>query len=481
MAIYYHGVRVLEEETALAIPVEGTAALQVIFGTAPVNLAANPYGATNVPVRCNSFSEFVENFGYSDDFKKYTLCQSADMNFRVFAVAPIIFVNVLDPNVHLKENEEKQFTVLNNQALVNIEGILMDTIAVKNGEAVLEADVDYITSFDSDGHVIVTFLEDGAGDGLQAVTISSKSIDAELVTKKEIIGGYDVQTGKETGMELVRQVFPRFEMTPGLLLAPGWSQDAEVAAVLNSKCEGINGVFTCECLVDLDTEQAKKYTDCKQVKEANGLSGKHEIVLWPKLKLGEKVYAYSAVYGAVTAYTDASNGDVPNMPTSNKLIRVAGTVLEDGTEVILDQTQANILNGQGIVTAFNDSGWKTWGNNTAAYPAVKDPKDRWICCRRFFSWWGNSFILTYKDRVDDSANKKLIEAICDSENIRGNSYASQGKCAGVRIEFNAEDNPVEGLLDGKLVFRQHLAVYTPAEDIVNILAFDPDMLSEALS
>jgi len=75
----------------------------------------------------------------------------------------------------------------------------------------------------------------------------------------------------------------------------------------------------------------------------------------------------------------------------------------------------------------------------------------------------------------------LIESICDTENIRGNSYVSQGKCAGARIEYRVEDNPIEGLVNGKLVFRQHLAPYTPAEDIANILAFDPDMLSDALN
>ncbi|MFQ8879459.1 MAG: hypothetical protein ACLR7N_13725 [Roseburia hominis] len=39
MATYNHGVRVLEEVTALAVPVSGTAGLQVVIGTAPINLA----------------------------------------------------------------------------------------------------------------------------------------------------------------------------------------------------------------------------------------------------------------------------------------------------------------------------------------------------------------------------------------------------------------------------------------------------------
>ena len=39
---YQHGVRVIEEPTGVAAPISGTAGLQVVFGTAPVNLAKNP-------------------------------------------------------------------------------------------------------------------------------------------------------------------------------------------------------------------------------------------------------------------------------------------------------------------------------------------------------------------------------------------------------------------------------------------------------
>lgn len=481
MAVYYHGIRVLEEETALTMPVNGTSALQVVFGTAPINLAANPVESVNVPKICNSFQDCVEYFGYSDDFEEYTLCQSMYANFKLFAVAPIVLVNVLDPSKHVKENTETQYTVAAGQVFIGIQGILLDTVKVLNGEEELTADVDYVASFDSNGDLLITLIAGGKGENATTLKVASKSIDPSLVTKEDVIGGYDALTGIETGIETVRQVYPRFGYTPGLLLAPGWSHIPEVGAVLASKSEELNGVFRNENLLDLDTKKAKKYMDCKQVKEDSGYQDKHSIVLWPMVEVDDRKFYYSAIYGALVAYMDATNDDVPNLYPSNKLLGITGAVLADGTEVVLDQTQANVLNGQGIVTALNDSGWKAWGNNTACYPGVTDPKDRWIGCRRFFSWWANSFILTFKEKVDDPTNKKLIESICDTENIRGNSYVSQGKCAGAKIEFTEEDNSTTALLDGKIKFRQHLAPYTPAEDISNVLAFDPDMLKNALS
>ena len=103
---YNHGIRIEEQATSIVAPITGSAGLQVVIGTAPINLAKDPYSVTNVPLIAYSFSEAASQLGYSDDFKKFTLCQSMDASFRIFNVAPIIFINVLDPKKHKKDNTE---------------------------------------------------------------------------------------------------------------------------------------------------------------------------------------------------------------------------------------------------------------------------------------------------------------------------------------------------------------------------------------
>jgi hypothetical protein len=127
------------------------------------------------------------------------------------------------------------------------------------------------------------------------------------------------------------------------------------------------------------------------------------------------------------------------------------------------------------------NGFRLWGNNTAAYPGNTDPKDRWFSVRRFLNWAANTFILTYFARVDSPANPRLIEAIVDSENVRGNGFVARGVCARYEIEFNDSENTTADLLDGKLTFHQYITPYTPAEDIEDIIEFDPDALSSALT
>jgi len=480
---YNRGVRILENPTALTAPIIGTAGLQVIVGTSPVNLAEDPQRAVNTPMVANSFAEASAAVGYSDDMS-FTLNQSIYASFKLFPVAPVILINVLDPKKHKKACEEASCPVKDGQALMEQTGVLLSTLNVKNGAEDLMQGEDYLATFDNDGYVVLTLLADGKGAGAETLTVTGDKIDPTKVTERDIIGGYNVSTGEESGLELIRQVYPRFGMTPGLIVAPGFSRHPSVSAVMAAKCEDINDMFRCECVVDVDctADGAQRYTDVKAVKEKSGLVSPHMAAVWPKVKAGGMALYYSAVFAAITAYTDAGNDDIPNLSPSNKMMAVTATCLddEDDTEVAIDKAQANMVASYGVITATNINGFRTWGSNTAVYPSSTDPKDRWFNCRRFFSWWGNSFILSYFQYVDRPLSKRLVKSICDAENIRGNAYVAQGKCAGARIVYQPDDNPVTDIINGKITFRQYLAPFPPAEDIVNILEFDPAMLQSAL-
>lgn len=481
---YKHGVYNAEQATSLTTPIQGSAGLQVIFGTAPIHLSKNPAEAANTPKLCYSFAECQEAVGYSDNFKDFTLCQSIDACFRVFNVAPVILVNVLDPTkpAHTTKNEETECSVADGQAVYPVRCVLLDTLKVKNGATELVQDTDYTAAHDDDGNVVITLISEG-GKSAATLTVASTSLNPAGVTKEDVVGGISAATGKETGMELVRQIYPKFGLVPGLLLAPGWSQDPVVAAALQAKVEGINGVYNCNCLLDIPTEgenAAKTYSEVKIAKEKLGASTNHGAALWPMVAVGEKKYHYSAMFAALQTYTDASNGDVPEN-ASNKDLRITATVLADGTEIMLDQEQANLLNGQGVITAINANGFKSWGNNTCAYPSTTDPKDRWLKVRRFFDWDGNNFVLTYFQKVDKPGNRRLIQSIVDSQNIIGNGYVARGYCAGYRVEFRDDENPNTNLLDGHLTVHTFLAPYIPAEQIENIREYDTDALEAALS
>lgn len=481
---YFHGVYNREIGTSLTAPIRGTAGLQVIFGTAPIYLAEDPEKAVNVPKLCYSFEEAAKAVGYSDDFKNFTLCQSIDACFRVYNVAPIVVVNVLDPKkpAHTTQNAAASYAVNDGVVTYDKAMVLLASLAITAGEAKLVAGEDYEAEHDDNGNVVITMLSETAKAAAE-VSVTSTSLNPAGVTRADVVGGVNVATGQETGLELVRHIYPKFGMVPGILLAPGWSKDPVVAAALQAKTENINGCFECVSYLDIaaDDTGAVVYTDVPTAKTALGANSTHAMVFWPMAAVGDKIYSMSALAAALTAYNDANNGDVPYDSPSNHSLRITATVLEDGTEVILDQQQVNdLLNANGVTSAINQDGFVLWGNSTAAYPATTDPKDRWLAVRRFFNWDGNNFILTYRQKVDRPGNTRLIQSIVDSQNIIGNGYVARDYCAGYKMEFLAEDNPTTELLAGHLTVRTKLAPYIPAEYIENIREYDTDALTAAL-
>ena len=484
MATYKHGVYASEQATSMSAPITGTAGLQVIVGTAPVNQLVDPAAAVNVPLLVHNYKEAVAAVGYDKDFAKYTLCEAISANFSVVGTGPLVLINVLDPEKHSDSISSTTVQVNGGVAVLDAAGVLPDTLNVQtDGAAKLTKDTDYTVTFNDDGTISIVLIAGGAGAQATSLTVTGKKIDPSKVTAADIVGGVNSSTGKETGLEVVRQVYPKLSMTPGILTAPRFSEDATVAAALQAKTHEINGVFGAVCIVDIKTGSggASKYTDVKTVKEAQAVSSANAYAVWPYAKVGDVVYSGSTMAAALTAYTDAVNDDTPNVSPSNKALAISGACLPDGTDVLLDQEQANTLNGVGVATFLNMNGFRLWGNNTAAYPGTSDPKDRWFSVRRFMTWAANSFILTYFSRVDSPANRRLIEAIVDSENVRGNGFVARGVCARYEIVFNEDENPTTNLLNGKLTFHQYITPYTPAENIEDIIEFDPNALAAALN
>lgn len=477
---YKHGVYIQENPTSIISPIVSESGVQVVVGTAPINLAKDPYSLTNKPIIAYSWKEAVEALGYSDDWDSFTLSESMDASFKRIGVAPVVFINVLDPKEH-KSSGKETLNIIKDEVVLKEFGVLLDKVEIKDSDGIstYKEGIDYYIDFNKDGYPVISVIEGGSisPGGIQ---VDFERLDSSLVTADDIIGGYDIVSGNSTGLELIGQVYPRLGIVPGSILAPKYSQNPEVASVIDAKSEAINGSFNCMNVLDIDSKIIRQYTDVPEWKNQNAYTSKRSIALWPKVKIGNKTYWYSSIMAPLIAHTDAQNDNVPYVSPSNKKLPITSTVLGDGTEVYLDQIQANFLNGNGIVTAININGWRTWGNNTAAYPSITDPKDRFIPIRRVFDWWGNTFILTYFQKVDDPTNLRLIESIVDSENIRGNGLQARGQIAGANIEFRKEDNPVTNIEKGRIKFTQRITAFPPAKEIVNVLEFDPTILENTL-
>lgn len=386
---YFHGVKASEVPTSIVAPVQTTAGLPVVFGTAPVHLTDDPTAYVNKPVICYSWAEAVDALGYSDDWDKYTLCEAMYSEFKLYAVKPIIFVNVLNPATHKTAVSSVSKDLAADKTVSLNDPVILSTLKVKaSSEASADAvlNTDYTAAYDDDGKLIITVLPDGALAENTSIVVTYDKVDPTAVTANNVIGGVD-SSGNSTGLELIDQIYTLFSMVPGIVAAPGWSENPTVAAVMKAKCLNISDLFRCICLTDIDTAQVTKYADVNAWKNNNNYTGTNQVVCWPCVRMGDMVFHMSTHVMGIIGVTDAANDDVPYQSPSNQSLQATGLCLKDGTEVTLSLPQANLLNSQGVITGLNFSGgWKLWGNYTGAYPSITDVKDSFICVRRMFDW-----------------------------------------------------------------------------------------------
>lgn len=476
----FFGVRVTENPSAITAPVIAAQGVMA-FGTAPVFQTGGP---VNKIVMATTYADAVNALGYSDDWEKYTLCEVIYSHFKLYGAAPLLLVNVLDPTAAgNKTSVAAANKAVSNGQVVIAEDVIPSSVVVKATAESASAAVkgtDYDV-FYQDGNCIIEVL---SGGSLTSATTLNVAYDKVTVTLSNltnaVIGGYDTSTGTSTGIELADEAFFKTKVIPDILIAPGFSSNTGVAAVLCAKAKTLSTVFRSFAICDLPAGSggAATYTAAVQAKSASGsFQNVKQAVCWPMLRLGDKTFHGSTQLAGLMAQLAAQNGGIPSEPPSNKTVQADAAVLEDGTEVALDLTKANHLRGQGIVTSLNFvNGFTGWGAYCACAPGNSDPKDMYINTARMVNFLANTVILTFWQYIDRKLNSRLAGRITDEINIWLNGLTSQEHILGGRCVLNSAENPATDLAAG--IVRPHIYVGLPGpvQEIDFIVEYDPAYL-----
>ncbi len=301
--------------------------------------------------------------------------------------------------------------------------------------------------------------------------------DPTKVTSSDIIGGIDATTLARTGLELVDEVFSRFRLVPGQILAPGFSDNPAVALVMGAKAGLVSGNFRCKGLVDVPSS-VTRYTDVPAWLNDNNLTDPNLMVCFGSPMLGEdEIHRGSAHLAGGIGLRDAKSDGVPFWSPSNSRM-LANRLVHAGKELHLTQDQANYLNANGIVTGLNFiGGLRFWGNYTAAYPGITDVKDTFIPIRRMFDWIGNTLVLTAWQFLDWPLRRRTIETVQNTVNVWLNGLTSREFLLGGRVAFVEAENPTSDLLSGIARWHVYLAPPPPAQKLEFILEYDTNYLA----
>ena len=466
-----HGVYVTERSTAVSTPVAVETGIPFFIGAAPVHKAENPATA-GIPKLCTSLTEFREAFGYSEDWNTYGLCEAAYSHFVLFGMAPAIFVNLLNPATMKTAVAAADKAVASKLITLTETGIIDNGLVVKaaggEGNALVKG-TDYDAYYDADGKLTIEVLSGGAAYTAESLNVAYNTVNAAAVTAAAVA----------TGLESIDLCMGKLGVIPDLIVAPGFSQEAAVAAAMIAKAGSINGMFQARAIVDISTTTAPTYDTVIAAKNAANLTDKRALVCWPMFKLGDKIYHASTQVAGTIAVTD-SNYDAPYASPSNHAIQADSLVKADGTEIILSKAQADVLNAGGVITALNFmGGFRLWGNYTGAYPSSTDVKDIFIPVGRMFDWVNNTLIQTFWSRLDEPMTRVFLDSIVDTCNIWMNGLVGSGYLLGGRVEMFSEENPPEKLMQGIVKLHVYMTPPSPAQEIDFVLEYDASYVAAA--
>lgn len=462
-----HGVFVSEQASGVGSPLIAESGIPFVIGSAPVQSAEAP-ATVGEPVLCTSWESALRVLGYSDSWENYTLCEFMYSHFKLYGCQPVIFCNVLDPKTMNEAVTAADKPVKDHKIKLPIEAINDTNLVVKpaggTGTAYTK-DTDYVAYYEGE-HLIIELLSTGGAYSSTSLNVAYKQVTPDSIDAT-VIG---------TGMESIEKCLTKLGEVPDIICAPGFSQDSSVAAVMAEKAAGINGIFKAKALIDIDSSAASgadTVDEAVELKETNNFTDETEIVCWPLLKLGDKIFHMSTHLAGLIAKVDSGNNGCPYESPSNKGFMCDAMVLDSGDEISLTPSEANTLNAAGIVTALNFlSEWRCWGNYTACYPSDAEPKDSFIPVSRMFDWIGNSLVIMFWSKLDKPMSRRLIDSIIDSCNIWLNGLVGAGNLLGARVEFKASENPVEDLSAGIIRVHIYMTPPSPAQEINFVLVYD---------
>jgi len=483
---YFHGIRITESPTPLQVPAAVDSALAVAVGVAPVHRLEDPAVAVNNPALISSFGEGVADMGYMDapHWKKFPLSMMLFSQTRLHRVSPLVLINVWNPLTDMQEVTETDIPIINGIVTITDPMAMISRVTVHSvaaGQPDYARDVDYTLEYDGDNLLIKVIKGAGIPPGAVSLTVTYGQASVDNVAASHIAGGVNPSTNAKTGLSLVDEVFMRFRRIPGFILAPGWSGNPEIAALMIAKAEFLEGQFSCIALIDAPTTgENADYRNIVQWKNNNSIVSPFAFLDWPCVALGDQVFYPSVRLAGMYGEVDNRNGGLPFEQASNKTLSMTRLCDEDGNTIpMMSVTEANVLNANGIGTFINMDGWRAWGVETTAFPGNTDIKDFERGVRRMFSFVQNVVNRTMWQNVDRPMTRLLIDTILLTGNEYINTLVSRNALLGGRVEFLRADNNNQSLMSGKLLFRVFITPPGAAKEIEFNFAYDPAYL-EAL-
>lgn len=473
---YLHGIESIEiDDGARSIKAVKSSVIGLI-GTAPVWSASDP-APLNKIVTITNRRAGVRRFG--SDYAGYSIPQALAAIFDQGG-AEILVINVFDSATHNSTATDEAMTLnARGKATLAHPGVLATpTIKSSDGNTTYVHGDDY--TWTAAGDIVRVATGDIPAEA--SLKASYTYADPSKVLAADIIGAVDPDTEEYTGMQLFEISYSLLGLFPKVLIAPGYADQRAVSVALASLASNIRAVAL------IDAPVGRTVQETIEARGANSdpfnTSSERLVLCYPRVK----------VYDADTNSTRLE-------PLSQRMAGLISTVDDDegywvspsnheiagiiGPERLLTarlndaETDVNKLNEAGIVTIFNSfgTGYRLWGNRTAAWPVEPHPKN-FLAVRRTADMLAESIEFSMLKYLDRPITNVLIDAIAESVNQFIRTLIGRGGLIDGKCWFDAALNPYTEIALGHLTFSVDFMPPPPAERITFEHYMDLTMLAQ---
>lgn len=475
MSEYLHGAYGRIRTEGNRVPEEAAGAI-VYVGTAPVHNLAGGAERVNVPITLRNMAEAKRLLGYSDDWASYTLCEAMRVHFEVKGVGPLVMINVLDPETHVKSvGGTVKATPANGRIVIPAAGdIVLDSIEI----ATLDLNDDYTAVYDQTKKTI-TLAETSAGSlGTAELDITYDIIDPEAVDDEAVIGTSDGE-GLNTGLYAIKNVYQQTGMIPAHLLCPGFSGITEVHAAMIAVSQKINGHWDAWVRADLPLMDGQgdplTLATASVYKAQNGYNRSNETVYFPMIKGGDGRNYHLSVLAAANFQELLTGQDgIPYKTASNTPCPVIQSLyLGSGSENRMydDEVINEKLNRYGIASAaFVGGRWVIWGAHAADYNETDGDQINVSETNVMMLYYiSNDFQARRTIDIDQPMSINALQSIVSDEQARLDALVKIGALSMGEVFLNAEEDDRSDMLMGDFTFSFRVTTTPLAKSLTAIV------------
>lgn len=472
MSSYLHGINIEETAAGLRPFLTPDTCVIAVVDTAPVHLLADASKKTlHTPVLINSDTSAAAYAG--PDRTGYGI-PNALAAILEYGSAQVVMVNVFDPATH-KTTVATESVVLGADGTVKLAhgGILSATVKNQAGTTTYVKDTDY--TLDADTGTITRKTGGAIAAGATLTVAPYEYADPSKVTAADVIGGPNA-AGKRTGLQALLDVPSLLGIKPRIILCPGWSTQQSVVAAMTTLADKLKAHSYVDAPIGTTVDQAIAGRGTGGTINF-ATSAARAVLCFPFVMValaagGMGMEPLSQNLAGLTSYVHAS-GKFWESPSNRELRRVQA--LERPIQWVQGDSncEANLLNQNGIVTAVRPfgSGFRAWGNRSAAWPTDTHPLN-FISVRVVADILHEAIERASLPFLDRALDATTLDAIREMVQQYIDSLVQKGALLGGSITWSAADNPEGELALGHAVFQLSFLPPIPMEKVTFRSAVD---------